>query len=129
MRQLRDAVGRRHRVRTMEAANDVAHITADLAQTYHTLVPAQLPLLDYYGRQLQIGIAARRPALIRRATANIGEAWNAVRSDYERRGHVDDARRLTDIVVSLEGAKHRADVERLARAELEEVGRLETAAP
>ena len=127
MRQLSGAVGRRQRVRTMEAANEVAHITADLTQTYHTIMPAQLPLLDYYGRQLQIGIAARRPALIRHATANIREAWNAVRRDYERRARVDDVRRLTDIVVSLEGAKRQSDIERLARAELEEVGRLETA--
>jgi len=122
---LTQTVAHKRRLATMEAANDVTRFAADLANTYHTNVPAQLRLLDYYGRQLQIGIVAHRPALIKRATADLRQAWNDIRPQLEQRGRFDDVRRLTDIVATLGITKRPADVERLAEAELSAVDRLQ----
>ena len=43
-----------------------------------------------------------------------------------QRGHVDEAKRFTDIVVQFEGAQQPADFAAPTRAELEAVDRLET---
>jgi hypothetical protein len=109
----------------MEDANDVTRFAADVANTYHAKEPAQLWWLDYRGRQLQIGVAAHRPALIKRATADLRQAWNELRPQLEERGRLDEVRRLTDIVATLEIAKRPADVERLAEAELNAVDQLQ----
>jgi hypothetical protein len=83
-------------------------------------------LLDYYGRQLELGIAASRPSALKQATADLRQTWKSIEPDILRRGHVDDARRFTDILVQLEGAKRPADFIVPARAELAAVDRLET---
>jgi hypothetical protein len=124
-RELARTVPANERVRTMEAANEIIQSAADLAHTFHTSTPAAMTLLDYYGRQLEIGVAAHRPSLVRRATADMRQAWNELRPELERQGRIDEVRRLTDIVVSLEGTTRAADVQRLARAELDEVQHLE----
>ncbi len=123
---LATAIRRKRRIPAMEAANAVARFAAEVAQTYRTDTPAEIALLDYYGRQLQIGIAAHKQAVIKRAVADMRQAWEAVRPELERRGQTDDVRRLTDIVVTLEGARRPDDMKRLAQAELDEVGHLQT---
>jgi hypothetical protein len=125
MRELPDAVSQRDRVRTMEAANSITQSAIGLSSQFQSSVPAQVPTLAYLGRQIELGIAAQRPALIARATADISQAWNELRPQLEHGGHVADVRRMTDIVVSLEGTNSAAQEASLARAELDAVSHLE----
>jgi hypothetical protein len=125
MRELPDAVSQHDRIRTMEAANAITQSVIGLSSQFQSSVPAQIPTLAYLGRQIELGIAAQRPALITRATADIEQTWNALRPQLEHAGHVADVRRMTDIVVSLEGTNSAADEASLARAELDAVSHLE----
>ena len=124
---LRRSVARRQAVLVMRSANDVTRLAAELEGSFGTAVPFELKLLDYYGRQIQIGIAARRPSIVHQATRDIRQRWNALRPQVERLGRTDDARRFTDIVVGLERARRLADAAPLAVAELNAVDQLERA--
>jgi hypothetical protein len=123
-RELGRYVGKRNKVRTMESANATARLAADLSRTFDTTVPIQVPLLAYLGRQLEVAVAGHDQARLRRAKSDLVQTWNTLRPQLDQRGKVDDVRRLTDIVVSLEGAQQPAEIERLARAELENVERI-----
>ncbi len=123
--ELQRSVQARRRVSSMDAANGVTHIVADLASPYQTKVPYQIVLLGYYGRQLDLGLAASRPSLRAQAMAELRQTWNATERSVLQRGDADDARRFTDIVVQLEGAKQPADMVAQVRAERAAAKRLE----
>ncbi len=118
-------VRNRQRANTMDAANEVTRLVAALADSFVQPTPAQLSLLEYYGRQLEVGTAERRPAVVRRAVQDIRQAWDRIEPDLLRRNRADDVRRITDIVVSLEGKPEAPQVERLAKQELDAVQHLE----
>ena len=109
----------------MDFANSITRIVAELSAPYQAEIPYKIVLLDYYGRQLELGLAASRPSTLKQATADLRQTWNSVEPSILRRGHVDDARRFTDIVVQLEGSQHPADFVVPVRAELAAVDRLE----
>ena len=113
------------RVETMDFANSITRIVADLSAEFQTEVPIDVVMLDYYGRQLELGIATGRQSTLTQATADLRQQWNRIEPTIERRGHVDEARRFKDIVVQLEGARRPADFAAPTRAELEAVDRLE----
>jgi hypothetical protein len=109
----------------MEFANSITRIVADLSGEFQTEVPIAVVMLDYYGRQLELGIAARRQSTLVRATADLRQQWDRIEPTILQRGHVDEARRFTDIVVQLEGARRPADFAAPTSAELTAVDRLE----
>jgi hypothetical protein len=119
------SVTARNRVETMDFANGITRIVADLSAGFHTDVPIDIVMLDYYGRQLELGIATGRLATLTRAAAELRQQWNHIEPTIEQRGHAGEARRFTDIVVQLEGAQRPADFAAPARAELAAVDRLE----
>jgi hypothetical protein len=110
----------------MDVANSITRLVADVSAEFRTEVPIGVVMLDYYGRQLELGIAAGRPSTLTQATADLRQQWDRIEPDILRRGHADEARRFTDLVVQLEGARRRADFTAPIRAELEAVDRLET---
>jgi hypothetical protein len=120
-----DAVATRQRVQTMELANGITRLIAELSEEYQTQLPFALVMLDYYGRELEIGIAAGDRARLKQATADVRQTWNRFERTILQRGAVDEARRFTDIVVQLEGASAPADFVDPTRAELDAVDRLE----
>jgi hypothetical protein len=116
----------RRRVETMEFANSITRIVADLSAEFQTEVPIDVVMLDYYGRQLELGIVTGRQSTLTRATADLRQQWDRLVPTIERLGHAGEASRFTDIVVTLEGARRPADYVAPTRAELEAVDRLET---
>jgi hypothetical protein len=122
---LEDSEKARRRVQTMDYANSITRIVAELCAPYQPAIPYRVVLLDYYGRQLELGLAASRPSTIKQASADLRQTWNSVEPSILEHGHVEDARRFTDIVVQIEGAKRPADFVAPVRAELAEVGQLE----
>jgi hypothetical protein len=114
------------RVETMDFANSITRIVADLSALFQTEVPIDVVMLDYYGRQLELGITTGRQSTLTQATADLRQQWDRVQPTIERLGHVGETRRFEDIVVQLEGARRPADFAEPTRAELEAVDRLET---
>lgn len=121
---LRSSVKADDRVHSMDAANSITHVVADLCSPYQDQVPYKIGLLDYYGRQLELGLVVSRPATINRATADLRQTWRSVERSVLQHGDVDDARRFTDIVAQIDGAQRPADLVAPVRAELAAVDRL-----
>jgi hypothetical protein len=115
----------RRRVETMEFANSITRIVADLSGEFQTEVPIAVVMLDYYGRQLEIGIVTGRQETLTRATTDLRQQWDRLVPSVEQLGHPDEVKRFTDIVVTLEGARRPADYVAPTRAELDAVDRLE----
>ena len=113
-----DAIAARQRVQTMDLANGITLLVANLSEEYQTPLPYALMLLDFYGRELELGIAGADQARLTRASADLKQAWNRFERNVLQRGAVDEARRFTDIVAQLDGAQAPADFVEPARAEL-----------
>jgi hypothetical protein len=122
---LRQDVPARDRIATMEHANAITRLVAELSEQFQTAVPLEAVLLGYHGRQLALGLAAGRSSTLIRATSDLQTAWNALEETVEMHGWTDEARRFTDIVVQLEGATRPADFVAPVRAELTEADRIE----
>ena len=117
-------VADKQRVETMDDANAITRLVADLSAEYQTDIPYEIVLLGYYGRQLEQGIAAGQVQTLTQASTDLRSTWNRIEPAVERRGRIDDAKRFTDIVVQLEGARRLAQFVAPTRAELTEAGRL-----
>ena len=108
----------------MDDANRIMRASAELAEHFQTGARATSMLLGYYGRQLEIGLAANNPALLRTATADLKTVWRDVQPEVERRGDTDDDQRFTDVIAALDGAQRPRDYVAPARAELAEADRI-----
>jgi hypothetical protein len=120
-----DAVSARKRLQTMDFANGITRLVADLSEEYKPEGPYSLVLLGFYGRELALGIESGDQARLRRAVADLRQTWNRFERIVLQRGAVDEARRFTDVVVQLEGARAPGDFVGPTRAELEGVKSLE----
>jgi hypothetical protein len=118
-------VNARQRIQTMDVANGLTYVVAELSSPYQADVPYRVVLLGYYGRQLELGLATQRLSALRQTTGELRQTWNAVEPSIERQGHIDDARRFTDIVSRLDGATRPADFVAPVQAELAAVDGLE----
>ena len=114
----KDDVRDRNRPSAMDDANKITRAVADLAEKFRSGATARPMLLGYYGRQLEIGLVANRPELLRRATADLKGVWRDVQPELERRGDTEDDKRFTDALVALDGAKRPRDYVAPTRAEL-----------
>ncbi len=109
----------------MGDANEITKLVADLSAEFQTQVPYEVVMLGYYGRQLELGIAAARPELLNRASTDLRSTWNRIQPEVERRDHLDETGRFTDIVVDLERASRPAEYVAPTRAELAAAERIE----
>jgi hypothetical protein len=123
---VRDATNDRRQLETMEAANAITQIAAELSLAYRSEVPYEVKMLGYYGRQIELGIASGNATVSKRATTDLVATWHRIEPTIERRGHLDDARRFSDIVVALMDAKRAADFSGPARDELAAARHLES---
>jgi hypothetical protein len=122
---LRLTVDARQQGQTMDDANALTRLSAELSSMYRTTIPYDILLLGYYGRQLELGIVTNDQTALARASADLRQTWNRIEPTIEQRGQVEEARRFTDLVVQLEGARTPSAFAAPTRAELDAVGRLE----
>jgi hypothetical protein len=120
-----DATNTKQRIETMDAANAITQVVAGLSAQYEPVVPYNVKMLGYYGRQIELGLASGRPADSRQAVSDLATAWNRIEPAIARRGHADDARHFSDLVVNLTGAERPSDVLAAAGAERVAAARIE----
>jgi hypothetical protein len=120
-----DGANAHDRFETMDEANTITRLAADLSAMFQTHVPYEAKMLGYYGRQLELGLVASRPSLLAQSVEALQSAWTHLEPTLERRGHVDEAKRFSDIVVQLVGASRPAQYVAPTRAELTEAERIE----
>jgi hypothetical protein len=113
------------RIETMEEANLITRLVADLSALFQPPVPYEATMLGYYGRQLELGLVASRPSLLAQAADALQSTWSRLQPTLERRGQVDETKRFMDILVDLVGAQRPAQYVAPTRAELTEADRIE----
>ncbi len=110
---------------TMREANQVTLLAANLSKPFNPPVPVQVNLLDYYGRRLEIGTAAKDMTQLKQTAGNIGGTWNTLRPAVESRGGSAVAQKFNNLVARVENAKSINEYGHLATPLLNQVDNLE----
>jgi hypothetical protein len=122
---LAKAIAAKDRLATMREANLVTQIAADLTEPFNPQVPAAVTRLDFYGRELEIGVAAKEKDRLKAAATGLRTTWDKVRPAVKTRGGDAEAKRFDALVAQVEAAKSVDDYSRLVTPILDEVDNLE----
>src|SRR4029077_20421939 len=76
LKALAKAIAAKDEQTTKRQANKATLIAADLTEPFNPEVPAAVTRLDYYGRELEIWVAAADPAKLKTTGAAMRETWN-----------------------------------------------------
>jgi hypothetical protein len=124
-RELDLAITRKDRIAALRAANRLTQLGALLSADYHPAVPSEVTLLDYDGRELEIGAATGDRAALRETVASMRRDWNAARPQVLAQGGASEATHFDALVAQAEAATAPADYARLATPVLDAVDTLE----
>ena len=122
------AVGLRDARETMLSANRLTELAARLSDPYGPRVPANVTLLDFYGRELELWAAApngTRDTRLRETASAIRRTWEEVEPQVIARGGVTEAARFDSLVTQVAAAENRAEYAQLATPLLDQVDFLE----
>lgn len=119
------AVTSRNSTDALRASNQVTELGARLAAPYNPRVPADVTLLDYYGRELEVWAAAKDMDKLRSTAAAMRQTWDALRAQLEARGGGAEAGRFESLVARVQNATTPAAYGALAGPVLAEVDNLE----
>jgi hypothetical protein len=122
---LRSAVAAKQRGPATEAANRVTYLAARISAPYNPAVPVDVVLLDYYGRELEVGAARKDMARLKATAADIRRTWDAVKPQVVSHGAAAAAARTDTLVSQIEAAKSPAEYAKLAKPFLDVVDELE----
>ena len=122
---LNKSVSAKDQLATMREANQVTLLATNLSKPFHPSVPVQVNLLDYYGRQLEIGVMAKDMTQINATAKDISSTWNAVRPEVESHGGSAQAQKFDNLVAQVQAAKSDNEYGLLATAVLDQVDNLE----
>ncbi len=123
--RLDSAVTQRSRAQGQRVANHLTHIGALLSAAHSPAVPAYVTMLDYYGRELELGAEAKNMAQLSRAALSIRTTWNEVRPQVVERGGTAEAARFDSTVAKINAARTPAEYGRTATPVLDQVDELE----
>lgn len=122
---LREAVTAKNRLAAMQEANSITLAAAKLTAQYKPKVPVEITLLDYYGRELEIGAAANNTAKLQATTAQMRQTWDTVRPSIQAHGGSTQAQQFDSLVARVQAAKSPTEYGRLATPVLDQVDNLE----
>lgn len=125
MSKLDSAVARRSRAEGLAEANRLTQMAALLGAAHDPPVPAYVTLLDYYGRELEIGTASKDAARLSRAALAIKTTWNEVRPRVVSQGGIGEAARFDSVVTQVTAARTPAQYGNVAPAIRDQVAALE----
>jgi hypothetical protein len=110
---------------TMRDANQVTRIAADLSEPFNPQVPAAVTRLDFFGRELEIGTAAKDKDQLKAAVMGLRKNWDKVRPAVKTNGGEAEAKRFDALLTKLEAVTTVDDYGKLAAPILDEVDNLE----
>jgi hypothetical protein len=110
---------------TMQEANQVTLIAADLTEPFHPQTPVDVTRLDFYGRELEIWTAAKDDARLNASADALQKTWKRVRPAVVAHGGKSEAKKFDGLVGKLKGAKSPEDFKNIATPILDEVDNLE----
>ncbi|HOX27559.1 MAG TPA: hypothetical protein PLQ76_00240 [bacterium] len=109
----------------LEAANQLTFLAINIAGRYNPAIPVGISLLEYFGRELQLGAAAKDTARINAAIKNIRNTWDMVKGPVREHGGVVEEKAFSLLVLGLEKAGSSSAIVSLYPRVIEQVGRLE----
>ena len=122
---LERAVSDRDQRAAMREANLLTRLDAELSRPFTPAVPADVTLLDYFGRELEIWTSARDEAKLRSTVEAMGTTWRGLRPQVIGRGGSRVATRFDSLVKQAESTRSVDALARLATPILDEVDSLE----
>jgi hypothetical protein len=121
------AVSGRDQAAAMREANRLTRVDAELSRPSRPTVPADVTLLDYYGRELEIWASAGDLTKLRSTVVAMGTTWRGLRPQVLARGGSKVASRFDGLVKQAESAPRLDTLAHLATPILDEVDQLENA--
>jgi hypothetical protein len=118
------AVTAKDRQAAMLAANQITRDVAETTTDYKLVVPVEVVLLDYYGRELEIWAEAKDANKLQSTAREMRRTWDALRPSIEGK-NAALAKKFEALIAQVDGAKTPADYARLAKPVLDEVDNLE----
>lgn len=124
------AVTARDRFGALRSANELTRLAAEATRPFAPSVPAEVTLLDYEGRLLELWAEQNDLTRLRSSTALLRQTWQAVRERVEsRRGGPAAAASFDALVARAESATAIPEYAALATQILDEVDSLERLFP
>ena len=80
--------------REIQSRASTLGLVAELSADDQTEIPSALMMLDYYGRELELGIAERDQVKLKRTAVDLQQTWNRFERTILQRGAIDEARRV-----------------------------------
>jgi|GEM_PF-6004753 len=112
------------RLPAMESANELTRISMDLGEPVAATLPKELSLLDYYGRELEIGAMSNDQNKLHSATRDIKSTWSKLKPKVQEQGKAGEEKQFDQLVKKLEKAKSNQEYQQLATQILEQVDHL-----
>jgi hypothetical protein len=122
---LEKAVGVKDRQITMQEANQITLIAANLTEPLHPEVPLDIARLDYYGRELELWSAVKDEAKLKKAADALGKTWDKVRPSVKKHGGTAEVTTFDGLMLKLKAAKSPKQYKSVAAPILDEVDNLE----
>lgn len=119
------AIAMHDTARAATAANRITYLAARLSEPFAPKTPAAVALLDYYGRELELGARSNDAGRLSRTRTEIISTWRSLRPQVEARGGAVEAKRFDAIVARVEGARGVPAYRAAAKPLLDEVDALE----
>ncbi len=109
----------------LKAANRVTYLEARMTAQYRPATPAEVLLLDYYGRELEIWSGEKNASKLSQTSADLQQTWNTLRPAIQAHGRAGQATHTDDLVKRIASAKSPTQYAQLAKPFLDEVDELE----
>jgi hypothetical protein len=72
-------IANRNRLMAMDDANQLTKVAIDLGEPNQAAMPKEVSLLDYYGRELEVGAIAKDQAKVNRTKQAIKQTWQVLK--------------------------------------------------
>ena len=122
---LEKAVGVKDQQVTMQEANQITLIAANLTEPLHPQIPVDIARLDCYGRELELWSAAKNEAKLMETADALKKTWDKVRPSIMEHGGDAEAKAFDGLMLQLNAAKSPEQYKNVAAPILDEVDNLE----
>lgn len=119
------AVATQERPEAMHRANQLMLITANMTTQFQPLLPVEVKLLEYYGRELEVWALAKNVAKLKTTSNNIHQTWDTLRPLVNSQGAKVLSQKFSNLVLCVDAAKSANDYSHLTNSFLESVENLE----
>ena len=118
------SIAAKNKPATLQEANQITLIAAQMTKEFKPKVPVEITLLDYYGREFEILAASGNTAQLTKTAAEFQQTWNTLRPTVQARKSAE-ATTFDAIAAKIQAAKSPTDYGRLATPVLDAVDKLE----